>query len=124
MTALPTIEECQAFLATINRGRVAIGLDPLDVLDFDGAVPDAMFNCLSARNLFALSEGFTTAVMPGHVENVDPRLCVVLDGGRRLPESIRAITEPFDACADKPGTTQQATAALRSRMVAAGVVAP
>ncbi len=123
---LPSIEECQTFLATINRGRVAIGLDPLDVLDFDGATPDDASNCLSALNLFSLSPGYFSPVMPSHVENADPRLCVVLDGGRRLPESITAVTGPFDACSytGEPGTSRQALAALRKVMVEAGVVAP
>jgi homogentisate 1,2-dioxygenase len=129
MSDLPTIEQCQAFLATINRGRVAIGLDPLDVLDFHGAVPDSNCNCLSARNLFTLSADYPDAtVMPVHVNDADPRLCVVLDYCAGLPESITAVTAEFDACADGfgPGvrTDKDRLRALRTRMVAAGVVAP
>lgn len=127
MTDLPSIEQCQTFLATINRGRVAIGLEPLDVLDFDGAVPDSVSNCLSARNLFTLSEDYESSVMPLYVDNPDPRLCVVLDGGDEIPESIKAVTAPFDACSDGYGSDdfdREALAALRSRMVEAGVVAP
>lgn len=114
MTALPSIEQCREFLATINRGRVAIGLDPLEVLDFDGAVCDHPQNCLSARNLFCV--GRKAFVSTGVVENADPRLCVVLDGGRQIPESILAVTRPFDSGVAIP--------ALRARMVEAGVVAP
>lgn len=128
MSDLPTIEQCREFLRTINRGRVAIGLDPLVVLDFDGAVPDSDRNCLSARNLFALSPKHDTWVMPVYVKRPDPRLLCVLDDGSDLPESITAVTRHFDACAGEfgPGvrTDAQALAALRSRMVEAGVVAP
>lgn len=129
MTALPSIEQCREFLATINRGRVAIGIDPLDVLDFDGAVPDSTFNCLSARNLFALSPDYPdTIVKSSYVHDTDPRLCVVLDGGEGLPESVTAVTAPFDACSDGfgPGvrTNKEDLAALRRVMVEAGVVAP
>lgn len=129
MIDLPTIEQCQTFLATINRGRVAIGLEPLDVLDFDGAVPDSTFNCLSARNLFALSPDYPdTIVKPSYVHDADPRLSVVLDGGEGLPESITAVTAPFDACSDGfgPGVrpNEADLAALRARMVETGVVAP
>ncbi len=119
---LPTIEECQAFLAKINEGRALIDLEPLEYLDFDGAEPGNPFCCLSATNLFAHA-GFKVmhdcAMERGEA---DDRLRGILHNGEDLPQEIIAVTDPFDACADD--FWGENLTALRARMVEAGVVAP
>lgn len=131
---LPSVEECRTFLATINKGRIAIDLEPLEFVDFDGAMPNHDRCCLSATNLFALAGyrvgqreiGTRTPWDQAAIgEERDPRvkaICVpTWDGTRRgIPDEILAVTHRFDACARNP----ERLAALRARMVTAGVVAP
>lgn len=126
MPQLPSVEECQTFLATINKGREAIGLDTLEALDFDKAQPDSLSNCLSARNLFA-EAGYRVGmdyVEPDRAD-CDPLALTALgmDLKRRsvIPEAILAVTRYFDACGTGHEGAELPT--LRERMVEAGVVA-
>jgi hypothetical protein len=123
MIDLPTIEECQEFLKVINRGRVAIDLEPLEYLDFDNAEPSSSCRCLSATNLFyhAGYRVYSNSISPLS-PNSDSRVCVVTDG-YFLPEKILSVTDCFDDCADM-FFLKENLALLRHRMVAAGVVAP
>lgn len=120
---LPTIEQAQEFLRLVNVGRAAVGLDPIDTLDFDGAEPGHTVNCLSARNLFAPVAGehamFSvgmTAVRGVPSEVVDALGMEEAWPGAEhfdIPDAILAVTDPFDE--ETPG--------LRERLVEAGVVA-
>lgn len=115
---LPTIEEAQAFLAVVNRGRVAFGLEPVKYLEFDTAKPMHPLRCLSATNLF-VPVGCTYVAEVG--AEVPPalreRLASVLGTrvipcGIEIPSVIRNVTDPFDS----------QVAGLRERLVEAGVV--
>lgn len=122
---LPSVEECRTFLDTINRGREAIGLDPLTKLDFDAAQPSDGDNCLSARNLFAhadLDVGFTAlwprddVISPMH-EGLARTIGAKVnraDGCIPIPSTIKVVTDSFDSCDE----------GLRERLVEAGVVDP
>src|SRR4051812_37046043 len=109
MTELPSIEECHEFLATINRGRKAIGLEPIETLDFDECEPDDPKRCLSARHLFALGGAIAWAA---DIEAYgQPQSLVEEFGGEgrrvEIPEAILKVTDPFDD--EMPG--------LRERLV-------
>jgi hypothetical protein len=126
-TELPTIEECQAFLKTVNVVLAAFGLPALDKLDFDNAEPMEPTNCLSARNLIKpispegkagstefevspeigkqLAEGIGTWIVDD--SNDDYHLV-------DIPDAILRVTDPFD----------QKIPGLRERLVEAGIVAP
>lgn len=119
---LPTIAECVEFLRRINAGRAAVDLEPLELLDFDGAQPGSTVNCLAACNLF-YEAGYTMGgvfVLP--TMRFEPRRREVMkavgapeieaDGTASLPAAILVVTHPFDF--ELPG--------LRERMVEAGVV--
>ena len=123
MPNLPSVEECQTFLATINKGREAIGLDALEKLDFDNAKPDSLSNCLSARNLFAAAgyDVLTTYVTPSRDRASDPHVFAAIGVSEppMIPNEIRVVTDYFDACKYKDASLPE----LRARMVEAGVVA-
>ena len=71
-TPLPTVDEARTFLSVVNRGRKAIGLEPLKFIDFDNASPCSYSNCLSARNLFYpadLNVGGLQVESQGHEES-------------------------------------------------------
>jgi hypothetical protein len=129
--SLPTVEQAREFLRLVNVGRVAGGLEPLELLDFDGAEPEAPCGCLSATNLVCALDDFASV---GTIYFLGLR-----DSGRReafaaamgamganvemtsessdywvIPAGILAVTDPFDARVD----------GLRERLVEAGVVAP
>lgn len=126
VTTLPTVEEAREFLRLVNKGRTAIGLEPLAKLDYDRAQPGVSTNCLSARNLFAPAGilVFHDVVDLPERENERTRAVSLLGAigsallldtdGATIPDAIRRVTDPFDDRA--PG--------LRDRLVAAGVVAP
>ena len=149
--ALPSIEECRAFHAKINEGRVLIGLEPLDALEFDTAEPGDDQRCLSATNLFAEAGYLVGAkyVYPLRDEEDDeagdPKHAVegiLVEGrpqpdygeshGGQIPPEIKTVTDCFDrlvvltyeAGAIYDESYQDARAALRARLVEAGVVAP
>lgn len=114
---LPTVEQCVEFLEAVNARRVKGGLEPLNVIDFDGADPNNGHNCLSARNLYRpLFEtidahwyvGTRNASAGGNVEDI--------------PERILAVTDYFDGC--DPREHGWPLDDLRARMVEAGVAAP
>ena len=128
---LPSVKQCQEFLRIINRGRKAVGLERIDVLHFDECEPASPFNCLSAAHLFEPA-GFRTServVSPrGDANRV---LVTALDmpattdssvdpAGFAIPREIKVVTDVFDAADDD----NDLLAALRDRMVEAGVVAP
>lgn len=124
---LPTVEECVEFKRLVDVGRAAAGLEPIDVLEFDDAMPMSPFGCLSARNLFCAVEwncddpdtwgdaGGTTfrapaaiiAALDAQPTDYDPLRFVI-------PDAILAVTDPFDYEVE----------GLRARLVEAGVVAP
>lgn len=128
---LPTVEECRTFLDTINRGREAVGLEPLDTLAFRACEPAHPLNCLSARHLF-MPAGYTTYVRVIRPElNADGALVTALNlpaateednpgiSGFRIPDEIKVVTDVFDAGDDDA----ELLARLHDRMVEAGVVA-
>lgn len=125
---LPTIAEAQAAHSLINQGRTAIGLDPVEFLEYDAATPYYGANCLSARNVFTAA-GFhvgTEDVYPRpntqhkKQELIDAGL---IDGEHTIAAAIRKLTDPFDNIANAEDS-EAASAALRERLVEAGVVAP
>jgi hypothetical protein len=59
--SLPTVEQAREFLRLVNVGRVAGGLEPLELLDFDGAEPEAPCGCLSATNLVCALDDFASS---------------------------------------------------------------
>lgn len=108
---LPTVEECHALLDSINAERATGGLEPLQMLDFDGAMPGRPSNCLSARNCYVpLGYNYvgTTFVSGGE------------RGPRPIPNAILRVTDVFDSCCVDPTWSE----ALRARLVEAGVVKP
>lgn len=124
---LPSIEQCRTFLATINRGREAIGLHALERLDFDECDPGSTCNCLSAHHVFdpagfGVDQDYIWAKANGAQLFVGPALGLKpLDQAGdtwRLSPEILAVTDVFDACEDNPELLK----ALRERMVEAGVV--
>lgn len=133
MGVLPSVEECRVFLRVVNQGRVAAGLEPLEVLDFDGAQPLSTDNCLSARNVFhELGYDVSVAGLTPRMAdqsnvtvNVDALMAmgcprIEMDGYVALPESVLCITRVFDAV----WVSSVWRGELRDRMVEAGVVAP
>jgi hypothetical protein len=131
--SLPTVEQAQEFLALVNKGRTAAGLEPLEKLDFDGAEPMIPTGCLSALNLFRpigvqgvwkrdlsvearnayRAEGPLKAIgcelSPGHSL---PATGFGAVSYWSIPDAILAVTNPFDS--EEPG--------LRERLEDAGVV--
>lgn len=134
---LPTIDECQEFLRTINRGREAIGMDALETLDFDGCEPGNPRACLSATNLF-VHVSFSVGCIHVHAEDpgyerAQDKLIAALAmppagcGDRlfKIPREIVRVTEIFDESSNYDGyygERQELYDALRARMVEAGVV--
>lgn len=128
MNNLPTVEECREFLDTINVGRVAIGLAPLEKLDYDVCKPGSATNCLSAHHLF-WSAGYWTwaeVTSPRGIQH-DARLADALSmqwirtpraKGYEIPDAIKRVTDVFDRVEGTPDLNE----ALRERMVEAGVV--
>jgi hypothetical protein len=111
----------------INRGRAAIGLDPIEKLEFDECdVTNS--NCLSARHLFAADDD--NARVWSDTVRADERIAEALGMeviGRRnaangqeyaIPEEILRVTAVFDAL----GRSEDDRQKLRDRMVEAGVV--
>lgn len=108
MHKLPTIEEAQEFLRVINRGRIAIDLEPLDKLNWADAVPDAPYACLSATNLFSHADlsVFSTHVMNGPHDDLSSlhltlahAISADVNAHRQeieIPDEIRVVTDPFD----------------------------
>lgn len=125
MLELPTVEECQAFHAKVNEGRVAFGLEPLDKLDFLRATPNDGSNCLSARNLFLVDDP-QAYVWSDHVNLPDRRTdalsaidWTVYGDGVLIPEEILRVTNYFDRCT----SGDERHVALRDRLREAGVIA-
>lgn len=115
-TDLPSVEECRAFLDAINAERATGGLEPLKTLDFDGAEPGSLGDCLSARNCY-MPLGYSVGTETAHA------LAFRSPRERPIPAEILRVTEVFDSaayCAE--GAT--VLAALRARLVEAGVVKP
>lgn len=110
ITDLPTVEECRAFLDAINAERATGDLEPLRVLDFDGADPGSDANCLSARNCY-WPLGYYVGC--AGVWKLTDR------NARPIPASILRVTKVFDGARD-----EATLAALRARLVEAGVVEP
>lgn len=129
---LPTIKEAQEFLRLVNVGRVAGEMEPLDYLDFDGAEPGDTHGCLSHVNLFGPA-GFVvySNFVKANMGVADERVVKALNmgPGRKIPAGIKAVTDPFDSCLrddhdeDDVRFNEDALAALRERLVEAGVVA-
>lgn len=132
---LPTIEQAQAALALMNKGREAIGMQPVEYLDFDAAVPNTSGYCLSAKTVFGPA-GFSVLtdtviasrpqVQYGIVEAMgltQPPDAEDDEREYRIPETILAVTDPFDRLSCRDGDDyQSARSALRERLVEAGVV--
>lgn len=131
---LPSVEECQEFLRVINRGREAIGLRAVDVLAFDACEPGNPLGCLSATHLFKPA-GYTTFDQVIRPElGAESALVTTLDlpartapagthgdvSGFAIPPQIKVVTDVFDDGDDD----EDLLAALRDRMVEAGVVDP
>lgn len=110
---LPSIEECRGFLEAINAERVTGGLEPLKTLDFDGAKPRSVSNCLSARNCYA-----PLGYVVGAGTAYDWRHGFTFGGDRSIPAAIMRVTDVFDAASDDPTLLM----ALRGRLVKAGCV--
>src|SRR4051812_40614512 len=115
---LPTVEECRALLDAINAERATGDLAPLETLDFDGAEPGRPHNCLSARNCYWPLGYYVGAETAFPQEGPYPR--------RVIPAEILRVTDVFDAAAAPYATDDDLTrlAALRARLVEAGVVKP
>jgi hypothetical protein len=113
---LPSVQECRAFLDAINAERATGGLEPLQTLDFDGAEPDSLSNCLSARNCYTPL---------GYSVGSDAVYGLGLRSPREspIPVEILRVTDVFDGTAY---CTEGATVlvSLRARLVEAGVVKP
>lgn len=111
---LPTVDECREFLALINKGREALGLErlekiPVDV--YDGCDPNNGDYCLSATTLFGKAGFFvayeTLDVKYGnrrpHRRPQENALIEALDlkwpsysDGYIIPAAIKRVTDPFD----------------------------
>jgi hypothetical protein len=130
---MPTIEECKEFKRLVDVGRAAAGLEPIEFLAFNAAIPCSNTNCLSATNLFSparMSVGSLTvrAVKkeleafrtPPFVSSSQQALVDAIGatdkrtGEWYLPEAIRRVTDPFDSMLDD----------LRERLIEAEVVDP
>lgn len=114
---LPTLAQCQQFLALINIGRQAAGLPIREYLDFDGAEPRLPNNCLSANNLFDATGWSVGSNNVSQATSWWPPKRAVLealnfDEWGHLPEAILRVTDPFDS--EVPG--------LRARLIEADVV--
>lgn len=126
MMELPSIEQCRTFLATINRGREAIGLAALEKLDFDSCLPNDPCGCLSATHVFqpAGYRVYEEEVRPAFSYKHRSEACAAMgmakdeSAGWPLTSDVLAVTDVFDACEDNPELLK----ALRERMVEAGVV--
>lgn len=118
---LPTIEQCHEFMAAINAGRQAFGLEPIDKLDFDACEPLNGRRCVSAHHLINLvtdegSTGFSTFNM----DDEDQARTLANALGTEtdyfdevlIPRSIKHVTDPFD----------YREYGLRERLVEAGLV--
>lgn len=131
-TELPSVEEVLEFRDVINRGRVAMGLEPLEQFNYDACRPGSTTDCLSAAHLFQPA-GYvvgSTTIYPEYSGKPDNAHAEIIDaiGAEAftdksnqyvIPEAIRRVTDPFDA-SDEEDT--ELWVALRRRMVEAGVV--
>jgi len=135
---LPTVEQCRAFMAKINVGRRAFGLESLERLDYDACTPSDPQGCLSHHHLmeqisndgettnyyFHFEEGeqveaqrlATAFGVEAGASVKDSCTCEECLHNRPLsvpiPEEIRMVTDPFDRCAQ----------GLRERLVEAELV--
>jgi hypothetical protein len=113
--SLPTLDECRQFLETINAGRVAAGLEPVEKLEYDECHPGSADSCLSAYHLFSAQPkshaiGSSTVLCSPVTE---PELAAgVRQRDGAIPDAILKVTLAFDR--ETPG--------LRDRLVEAGVV--
>lgn len=127
-TDLPTAEECQEFLALINKGRAVYDLEPVVKLDYDRCEPGDPQECLSATYLAVPAGGTAGAYSFENVAQAD-RLADALGtsrywGGVEIPDGILRVTDPFDLLGELyPGDEclKEQNDALRARLVEAGV---
>lgn len=124
---LPTVEECQAFLAAINKGRAVYGLKPTKI-DYEACDPGNPEACLSATTLAVPAGGKTGALFFEGVSQRDELARAlgtrVFPMGVRIPEVVLRITEPYDSLAEMYEYDPEFKAlneALHARLVEAGV---
>lgn len=129
---LPTVEQLHTFMETINKGRVACGLEPIERLDYDACTPGSTDNCLSARHLFCAVDpvaGVSSVEAGPYETQIGEPLNAALEGGKplnadaryvRIPDSILVVTDAFDG--QDYLEDEEYPAALRARFVEAGLV--
>lgn len=130
MFELPSVEQCQSFMAKLNEGRVALGLEPIEKLDYDACRPHDPHRCLSATHLFVRDTG-SGYVAAFAAQASDSREAAALETAGfepspsegtdwfDIPREITAVTSPFDSL------TWQENADMRepfkARLVEAGI---
>lgn len=135
----PTVEECHAFLAKVNEGRAAFGLEPLTEVPLAASEPGQSCGCLSYR---ALIEPIRDTIPPregwkggavGCLAFTAPngeagaKLAAALGVDQdpmmgsafvKIPDEILAVTDPFDALVELSDVEAEA---FRERLIEAGI---
>lgn len=111
-----TADDARAFLVKINEGRVALGKEPLDKVDYTRAVSGSPTSCLSATSLFdgdgeAMSSTFTLPMtIARRLSNGTGWPLKTIPwfaekrGSVEIPQEILRITDVFDNLEDSKGT--------------------